>query len=79
MGTVGKLADVAQTQNVHAAAAALRGLGRIAGFDNSTWTYVTPATLGGVALAYRNLREKDLIPKTETLEIGLGGRQGPAR
>ncbi len=46
---VGQLAEIAQKPNQHAAAAALRGLGRIAGSDKSTWTYLTPAALSGAA------------------------------
>jgi hypothetical protein len=79
MAMVGQLAEIAQKQNIHAAAAALHGLGRIAGFDHSTWKYLTPLTLSATAGVYRNLRDKGLISKTESLEIGLAGSQDPLR
>ena len=79
MAMVGQLAEIAQKPNLHAAAAALRGLGRIAGFDKSMWTYLTPAALGGAAGTYRKLRDRGLVSKTESLESGFAGSQDPPR
>ena len=79
MATVGRLAEIAQKPNTHATVAALRGLGRIAAFDSSTWMYLTPAALGSTAGVYRNLRDKGLVSKTESLELGLAGRRSLSR
>lgn len=74
MAAVGQLAEIAQQPNPYAASAALGGLGRIAGFDKSAWAFLTPTARSGAAAAYRDLRAKGLVPKTETLELGLDVR-----